>query len=354
MSCWNHGNAHFLRGVLRELLDRGHDVQSYEPVDSWSRVNLLRETSVDHFSHLYPELQSPAGFLGSDLDAMLDGADVVLVHEWNDPTLVSAIGRRRAAGGRFVLLFHDTHHRAVTDPGAIMRLDLTAYDGVLAFGATLAEVYRKAGWGERCFIWHEAADTRLFCPPQADVNDRHGLVWIGNRGDEERSEELRDFLLQPAHDLRLGLDVYGVRYPEHALITLAKTGARYRGWLPNPQVPDVFARYLMTAHVPRRAYASRLSGIPTIRVFEALACGIPLICAPWDDRESLFRPGTDYLLAATPEEMQTHMAAVAADNGLRQSLVSHGLDTIKARHTCAHRVDELLAIVAHLSAGAAA
>ena len=43
-----------------------------------------------------------------------EGADVVLVHEWTDPELVAAIGRRRQRGGRFTLLFHDTHHRGVS------------------------------------------------------------------------------------------------------------------------------------------------------------------------------------------------------------------------------------------------
>ena len=41
VSDWNHGNAHFLRGVVRELLARGHDVRIYEPADGWSRENLL-------------------------------------------------------------------------------------------------------------------------------------------------------------------------------------------------------------------------------------------------------------------------------------------------------------------------
>ena len=50
-------------------------------------------------------------------------------------------------------------------------------------------------------------------------------------------------------------------------------------------------------HVPRRFYVTHLPGIPTIRVFEALACGIPLISAPWDDAEGLFTPGEDFLVA---------------------------------------------------------
>ena len=38
LSCWNHGNAHFLRGVLRELAARGHDVRAFEPANGWSRA----------------------------------------------------------------------------------------------------------------------------------------------------------------------------------------------------------------------------------------------------------------------------------------------------------------------------
>jgi spore maturation protein CgeB len=350
-SCWNNGNAHFLRGVLRDLLSRSHDVRSFEPEDGWSRMNLLRDAGTDRFEQFYPDLLPVAHFVMPDLDVMLDGADVVLVHEWNDPDLVTAIGRRRAQGGRFILLFHDTHHRAVTDPDALLQMDLSAFDGVLVFGAALADIYRRNGWEDRCFVWHEAADTRLFRPPQT-ASARQGVVWIGNWGDEERGEELRSFLLAPTRDLNLPLDVHGVRYPEDALAALARAGARFRGWLPNGQAPEVFARHTMTVHVPRRAYASQLPGIPTIRVFEALACGIPLICAPWQDSENLFRPAIDYLQARTPAEMRAHMAAVASDHDLRASLVRHGLETITARHTCAHRVDDLLAIVARLGAAA--
>ena len=62
---------------------------------------------------------------------------------------------------------------------------------------------------------------------------------------------------------------------------VALSGLRYRGWLPNHRVPGLFARHRLTVHVPRRPYAQKLPGIPTIRPFEAMACGIPLICAPW-------------------------------------------------------------------------
>ena len=354
VSCWNHGNAHFLRGVLRELAARGHDVIAYEPMDGWSRANLLAGSGtapLDAFARAFPELASIAYGRDFEVEQAVAGADVVIVHEWNEPWLVAALGRLRRLGGRFLLFFHDTHHRAVSDPAALSTLELSAYDGVLAFGEALAEVYRNWGWGRRVFVWHEAADTRLFRPPARD-GAREGLVWIGNWGDEERSEELRTFLLEPASKLDVPLDVYGVRYPPEAVGTLERCGARYRGWLPNAAVPSVFARHLATVHVPRRFYVEHLPGIPTIRVFEALACGIPLLSSWWDDCEHLFRPGEDYLVARNGAEMCRHLAAVVSDPALREALIASGLGRIAARHTCAHRADELLGIVAQLAARA--
>jgi spore maturation protein CgeB len=350
-SCWNHGNAHFLRGVLRQLIRRGHDVRAWEPEGAWSLQNLLGdhgEAGLDAWRAAYPELTSQTYGPAADLDRMLDGADLVVVHEWNEPALVAAVGRLRARGARFRLLFHDTHHRAVSEPNAIQAFDLSGYDGVLAFGEALAQVYRRWGWGRRVFVWHEAADVELFRPPAAE-GPREGLVWIGNWGDGERSAELGAFLLAPARAAGLDLDIYGVRYPPAALTALARYGVRYRGWLPNARAPEVFARHLATVHVPRRFYVRLLPGIPTIRVFEALACGIPLVSAPWSDAEGLFRPGQDFLFARNASEMSARLRDVAKDAALRAAMVRAGLETIRARHTCAHRADELLAVAATLA-----
>ena len=349
-SCWNHGNAHFLRGVLRDLLRRGHEVQVLEPADAWSLQNLLRDqgqAGLDPYRAAYPELSSQTYPPDVEAARLVDGADLVIVHEWTEPALVAAIGAARARGGRFTLLFHDTHHRAVSDPGAIRAFDLSAYDGVLAFGEALAEVYRRWGWGRRVFVWHEAADVTLFHPPAME-GPRQGLVWIGNWGDGERTAELESFLFRPAQGAGLTLDVHGVRYPDEAGAMLARYGARYHGWLPNARVPQVFATHSATVHVPRRFYVEALPGIPTIRVFEALACGIPLLSAPWSDAEGLFRPGEDYLLAETGQAMQKALRDVREDAALRASLVRSGLETILARHTCSHRAAELLAIAREL------
>ncbi|MFN3726404.1 MAG: glycosyltransferase [Allosphingosinicella sp.] len=355
-SCWNHGNAHFLRGVLRELIALGHEVRAYEPGGAWSLANLLKDhgpEGLHAYRRAYPELGSETFREEADLAGMVDGADLVIVHEWNEPDLVARLGRLRARGGRFLLLFHDTHHRAVSDATAMRAYDLSAYDGVLAFGETLAEVYRGWGWGDRVFVWHEAADLRHFHPPAVD-GERRGLVWIGNWGEGERTKELREFLFRPARETGLGLDVYGVRYHVTAKATVRRYGGRYHGWLPNAGAPEIFARHLATVHVPRRYYTRLLPGIPTIRVFEALACGIPLVSAPWDDAEGLFRTGTDYLTARDGAEMTRQLQSLQADAEFRASLVRNGLETIRARHSCAHRAAELLRIVDRLGGTEAA
>jgi spore maturation protein CgeB len=347
VSDWNHGNAHFLRGIAGELQARGHTLNVYEPAGAWSLQNLLQDRGVSAiaaFHKAYPDLTStiyePQDL---DLDSALHEADLVIVHEWNEPALVALIGQHHARYRRYRLLFHDTHHRAVSAPHELKRFDLRHYDGVLAFGEVLRERYMKEGWTQRAWTWHEAADTRMFYPRPAP-EERDDLVWIGNWGDGERSEELSEFLLGPIAKLRLKAHIYGVRYPEQATRRIALSGAHYSGFLSNFEAPAVFAGHRLTVHVPRRYYASSLPGIPTIRVFEALACGIPLVSAPWRDSEGLFCPGEDYLIARNGKEMEEHIRTLLHEPDRAHALAQRGLATIRARHTCAHRVDELMNI----------
>jgi spore maturation protein CgeB len=344
VSDWNHGNAHFLRGIASELISRGHNVRIFEPEQGWSRENLVRDygpDAIERFHRAFPNLRSETYSPDSiDLNEVLDSCDLVLVHEWNEPKLVARVGEHRKRRHDLRVLFHDTHHRAITAPAELEAFDLSHYDGVLAYGASLAEAYRRRGWGREVHVWHEAADTRVFYPRPSTAK-AGDLVWIGNWGDEERTEELREYLLRPVKALNLTAEVRGVRYPEYALGELADAGIAYSGWVANFEVPELFARYRATVHVPRRPYIEQLSGIPTIRPFEALACGIPLVSSYWNDSEGLFRPGQDFLVARNRAEMERHISHVLQDKDLAAGLARNGLETVRARHTCAHRVDEL-------------
>lgn len=351
LSDWNHGNAHFLRGIASEIIARGHEITFYEPRDGWSLSNLMRYHGIGplhEFRKRYPRLSSvlydPAHL---DLDSVLDSADLVLVHEWNEPELVEAIGaHRRSRDGMadydYRLLFHDTHHRCVTAPEEMQRNNLRDYDGVLAFGDRIRDYYLKQRLTGAAWTWQEAADTRRFVPLRAD-HAAEDLVWVGNWGDEERTEELREFVMEPVTRAGLTGTAYGVRYPADGVAAFRKAGIGYRGWLPNYEVPQTFARHAFTVHVPRRPYLEALPEIPTIRPFEAMACGTPLICARWNDPQRMFLPGS-FLVARDGREMSGQMLDVTRDERMRDELVQNGLASIRRAHTCAHRVDELWGI----------
>lgn len=276
------------------------------------------------------------------LERELAGADIVVIHEWNSLEVVNAILELKHKF-RFHVLFHDTHHRAYTNPKEILRLPLNEFDGVLAFGEAIRRIYIDGFGVKRTWTFHEAADTAHFSP--TDSAKDTDVVWIGNWGDEERTRELEEFLMAPAAALSdAKFAVHGVRYPQDALERLAHSGIEFRGYLPNLHAPKMYARSKISLHVPRRFYANGLSGVPTIRVFEALASGSPLVCAPWNDAEGLFRPWQDYICVPDSTAMIAELRHLLRDDCARQQIAASGLATIRARHTCAHRAQQLLEI----------
>ena len=303
-------------------------------------------TFLSEFKSAYPMLESRR-YRDLQVGRAIKKADLVIVHEWNAPEIIAEIGSFRKQRPLFRLLFHDTHHRAVTSANSQSRIDLSGYDAVLAYGASLRDLYLENGWHRNAWSWHEAADTRVF-RPLTSLKKLYDVVWIGNWGDDERTEELEEFLIQPIRELCLNAVVYGVRYPPSARRALAEAGIKYGGWLPNFRVPEIFARASVTVHVPRRPYVERLPGIPTIRPFEALACGIPLVSAPWRDVEELFRKDEDLVFAKNGPDMTAKLAALLDHPDLANDMSRSGLQRIEQRHTCAHRVDALFEILDNL------
>lgn len=349
VSDWNHGNAHFLRGLARDLGKLGHDVRCYEELGSWSLTNLVNQEharaidSIDLFRARFPMLDvrfyDRSQRFQEFLEEELREADFVIVHEWNDPAVANAILACKQ-NFKFRALFHDTHHRAYTRAGEILRFPLHLFDGVLAFGEPITQIYRDGFGIPKVWTFHEAADIQNFHPlaSEKDID----VLWVGNWGDEERTRELMEFLVEPAAAMRgRRFKVHGVRYPEDALRMLDAVGIEYDGYLPNLCAPDAFSHSCLALHVPRREYANGLSGIPTIRVFEALACGTPLVCSPWSDAEHLFHPGEDYTVVHDGEEMVAELSRLLKDDRTRRQMSESGMRTVRERHTTMHRAEQL-------------
>ena len=350
-SDWNNGNAHFVRGLLRALHSLGCEVSIFEPAQGWSIDHLLEEAageeSIHCFHAAYPELAISCYQESEAADAFywrgkFRDPDVVILHEWNPPALAVTLLQLRAELG-FRLLFHDTHHRASSSPDQIRSFGVHQFDGVLAFGEALSCIYRDVFGIRRVWTLHEAADVTVFHPVQARQKNAD-VIWIGNWGDDERSAEIREFFLAPAERLcNRRFVIHGVRYPDDALEALHHAGVVYDGYLPNLNAPAAYAAARLTVHIPRQQYARAMTGIPTIRVFEALACGIPLISAPWNDTERLFREG-DFPFVRDQQEMTRAIECLLTDQAAAQDQARRGLETILARHTCRHRAEQLLDI----------
>jgi spore maturation protein CgeB len=354
-SDWNNGNAHFLRGLMRSMVALGHDVRIFEPCTAWSIEHLREEEqgerALHSFAEHYPELRVSTYTVAQSLDAAfwrsaLSDRDVVILHEWNPPALANLLLELRDRV-RFRLLLHDTHHRASSAPEQIRLFGIEHFDGVLAFGEALRDIYQNRFNIRKTWTLHEAADTSIFKPHPRDrkIED---VVWIGNWGDDERAAEIREFLLKPAAALRdRRFLIYGVRYPQEGLTALRDAGVRYGGYLPNLDAPSEYGAARLTVHIPRQQYSSDMTGIPTIRIFEALACGIPLICSPWRDTEHLFEEG-DYLMVRNGEEMEHAIEHLLRDKAAADAQALRGLQTILSRHTCAHRAEQLTSICEEL------
>ena len=361
MSDWGHGAAPFLRGVVCELQAAGHAVDVYEPEDGWSRRNLLLDqgqAALVGFASRFPTLRSRRYRPGEpNLDRALAGAEVVLVDEWTDPTLVAAIGAHHAARGGYRLLHHDGHHRVLSDRPGWEAVELGGYDAVLVASRALADAYAGRASVRRVYTWHEAADLRVVSRgarsailARPEVSD---LVWIGDGSDHDE-DGLVELLVGPIRNLGLRATIYGVRHPTRVRIALERAGADLPGYLPSHAVPAALARARLTVQLPRRGAANEPGGAPAIRPFTALACGVPLVSAARDDAEHLLEPGRDFLIARTGREMAAQIAALLADPARARALAAHGRDTVLARHTCGHRVAELFAILRDLDVREAA
>ena len=298
----------------------------------------------------YPLLDPHRYDLADDrLSEALDGVDAVLVHEWNDHELIARLGHMRLSGSRFVLLFHDTHHRLVTDPDTMAAFDLSGYDGVLAFGLVLRDLYLERSLIERAFVWHEAADTEVFRPFARSDPPLSDLVFIGNWGDDERQSELAEFFFSPVADLGLSATVHGVRYPPQARQALKDAGIEYAGWAP---------QFRSTAHLlsapsghprapsPLCAVVARYSHHPGLR---SARLQHPARLLAVERCRALFTPGKISRRRDRPRHETTPGTVARRRRLCPQARGARTRDNPFAPYVCPSR-EQLLAILAKLGA----
>ena len=277
VSDWNHGNAHFLRGVVQRAAGarpRRRGLRAARTAGA-SRTCVAEhgEPPLQRASRrAYPALAQPA--LRRATARSRRGAGR------RRPGARARVERARAGRGasariarptrRYRLLFHDTHHRCGHRPGEHGRATTCATTTACSPSASvIRDLYLRAAAGrERAWTWHEAADTRVFQPAAGARRAR--ATWSGSATGATTSAraELREFLIEPVRALRpararstaCATRSDALRSAGERRHRLRRLAAELRG------AARSFARFRVTVHVPRRPYVEALPGIPTIRV----------------------------------------------------------------------------------------
>lgn len=338
-SSWGNGHATTYRALLKTFAARGHEILFLERDVPWYAA---------HRDHPRPDYCQLALYEGLDGLAPWHGAiaaaDAVIIGSYvPDGT---AVGRLVQARARGVTAFYD-----IDTPVTLAMLArgeheylspalIPGYDVYLSFtgGPTLGRIERDYG---------SPAARPLYCSVDPDVYrpleipKSWDLSYLGTYS-PDRQPTLERLLIEPARRRpELRFVVAGPQYP--ADIAWPANVARIDHVAPADH-PAFYAASRFTLNVTR-ADMIAAGWAPSVRLFEAGACGTPIISDRWEGIDRLFAPGREILLADGPD------AVVAAlDGGDARAIGAAARAKTLAAHTAAHRAAELEAALAEARA----
>ena len=333
-SSWGNGHATTYRGLLREFARRGHAVQFLEHDVSWyadnrdvrelSGVDIALYRNVDELKrHHAAEIRSA--------DAVVVGSyvqDGIAIGEW---VLKTATG---------LTAFYDidtpvTLAALRKGPVAYVSKELIRrYDLYLSFtgGPTLVELEER---------WGSPAARPLYCAadpfdyfPEATPT-RWDLGYLGTYS-RDRQPGLEKLMLRPAQQLpRSRFIVAGPQYPSD--IDWPGNVERLEH-LPPHRHRRFYNQQRFTLNLTRADMVAA-GWSPSVRLFEAAACGTPIISDCWAGIEEFFVPGREILLATSHAEVVQLVNDLPAETAV--AIGQSARRRVLARHTAAHRAQEL-------------
>ena len=336
-SSWGNGHATTWRALLAAFAARGHDILFLERAVPWYAGD-RRDLADPGFCRLafYDGLADLARWRGeiADADAVIVGSYVpegVAVGAWVQRTV------RRS--GRGVVAFYDIDtpvtlaKLAAGDTEYLAPALIPGYELYLSFtgGPTLDRLERDHG---------APAARPLYCSvdPAAyrplALAPRWDLSYLGTYS-PDRQPTLERLLIDPARaapDLRFV--VAGPQYPD--TIDWPGNVARIEH-VPPAEHPAFYGRSRFTLNVTR-ADMIAAGWSPSVRLFEAAACGTPLVSDAWEGLDTLLAPGHEILLARDAAEV---LAALRTPEPARRRLADAARARVLAAHTAAHRAAEL-------------
>ena len=333
-SSWGNGHATTYRALVRQLFKRGHRVLFLERDQPWYSEN--RDTPRPEGADV--ALYRSVAQLSSDFGEEVRNADLVVVGSYVPDGIAIGEWVTAAAGG--VTAFYDIDTPITLaalqrgDADYISTALIPKYDIYLSFtgGPTLERLERQFG----------ARMARpLYCSvdPEQYAPDRTAPVWdLGYLGtySADRQPSLAALMFDPARALAdRRFVVAGAQYPE--TIRWPRNVERITHLAPAYH-PAFYNSQRYTLNVTR-AEMIRAGWSPSVRLFEAAACGTPIISDYWDGLDEFFEPGVDILIARSADEAVGYLRDIP--DGEREALGRRGRQRILTRHTAAHRAAEL-------------
>jgi len=343
-SSWGNGHATTYRALVRELSARGHEVTFIERDVPWYAAN----RDLDHppfcETHLYssvPSLKRRFRSLIRDADAVIVGSFVpegVAVADW---ILSTAQG---------VTAFYDidtpvtmakleARDYEYLDPSLIPRFDF-----YLSFtGGPILDVIEQRYRSPMARPLYCCVDPSLYFPEAVD--NEYDLGYLGTYSDD-RQPMLRRLLIRPAHRWRKGrFIVAGPLYPE--TIRWPRNVARIEH-LPPDRHRAFYNAQRFTLNITRAAMV-KAGYSPSVRLFEAAACGVPIISDSWPGLETFFDIGRELLVARSSDEALAFVREL--DERERHRIGMRARRRVLRDHTAAHRAAELERIIVEVRRG---
>jgi spore maturation protein CgeB len=335
-SSWGNGHATTYRALVRELAAAGHDVLFLERDQPWYASN--RDLPHPPFGRtvLYGGLEE----LHDRFAAAVRGADLVIVGSFVPQGAQVGDWVQREARGTTAFYDIDTPvtlARLARGEHDYLRPDqIAGYGLYLSFtgGPTLRRLEQEFG-SPRARQLYCSVDPQLYYPePQEHAWD---LGYMGTYSDD-RQPGVDRLLLQPARAWPQGrFIVAGPQYPAH----IAWPGnVEHRPHLPPAEHRAFYNRQRFTLNITR-ADMVQAGWSPSVRLFEAAACGTPIVSDRWEGLETVFVPGREIVLADGPAEVLAVLRGM--DEDARQAMAERARRRILAEHTAAHRAAELVA-----------
>jgi spore maturation protein CgeB len=332
-SSWGNGHATTYRALLKALAANHHKLTFLEQDQPWYADNRDMRAMPGVDIQLYASLDELRKKV-----ALIHTADAVIIGSYVPRAIEVARWVFEHAEG--IVAFYD-----IDTPVTLAKLEaadheyidpatIAKYDLYLSFtgGPTLKTLEKKYKAKKALPLYCSVEPENYF--PEKMV-PKWDLGYLGTYS-ADRQPGLTALLMEPARNLpERRFIVAGPQYPDD--IQWPTNVARVQHLNPSEH-RRFYNQQRFTLNITRKAM--RAAGYsPSIRLFEAGACGVPIISDSWAGLETIFTPGEDILIADRADQVIDYLREVS--NERARQIGQRGRERIMAQHTAAHRAREL-------------